>query len=111
MVQALSARYGTAMRFNPEIDFPAHDAYSPAEKVVARWEDSENSVNLVHSRSVNTFGLTVFSKGLDAQVNTALAESARIEKEEAPQREIDRQKKEADDLDVMRQKNKKAFRP
>jgi hypothetical protein len=111
MVQALSARYGAPTRFNPEIDFPAHDAYMPAEKVVARWEDSENSVNLVHSSSLNTFGLAVFSKGLDTQVNAALVAAAKSDQEQAPQREIDRQKKEADDLDAVRQKNKKAFHP
>jgi hypothetical protein len=110
MVQAISAKYGAGMRLYPEIDFPAHDVYAPAEKLFARWDDSETSVSLFHS-SLHAFGLAVFFKGLDAQANAAIAESARLAKEEAPQRELDRQKKEVDDLDVTRQKNKKVFRP
>jgi hypothetical protein len=111
MVQAVSARYGTAMRLYPEIDLPAHDVYAPPEKVVARWEDSQNSVNLFHSASLHCFGLAVFSKQLDAKAQADMAESAKLEKEAAPQREIDRQKKEVDDLDLARQKNKKTFQP
>ena len=38
-------------------------------------------------------------------------EAAKQQKEDAPQKEIDRAKKEADDLEVAREKNVKAFRP
>ena len=39
------------------------------------------------------------------------SESVKLEKQEAPQKEIERQQKEADDLEVARQKNRKIFLP
>ena len=53
----------------------------------------------------------MFSKELDTQVRAALAESIKLEGQEDSQREIERQKKEADNLEVARQKNRKTFRP
>lgn len=111
MVKAISARYGAGVRLYPEIDFPSHDVYSSPEKVIARWDDSENSVNFFRSTGAESFGLAVFSKRVNAQAEAAIVESAKLAKEQAPQKEIDRQKKEVDDLDIARQKNIKSFRP
>lgn len=110
MVRAISARYGTGTRLYPEIDFQSNDVYASPEKVVARWEDSQNSVNLLGS-SANSFQLAVFSKRLNAQAEASIAESVKLEKEQAPQKEIDRQKKEADNLEAVRLKNQRTFRP
>ena len=52
-----------------------------------------------------------FSKRRDAQTEPAITESVKLEKQEAPQKEIEVQQKEADDLDVARQKNRITFRP
>jgi len=49
MVKAISARYGVGVRLYPEIDFPSHDVYSSPEKVIAQWDDPQNSVSLFHS--------------------------------------------------------------
>jgi len=111
MVQALSAKYGTATRPGVEISFPTNELYRSTEKVLARWEDSEYSFNLFRSSFLNSFGLVMFSKELDTQVRAALAESIKLEGQEDSQREIERQKKEADNLEVARQKNRKTFRP
>jgi hypothetical protein len=111
MVQALSANYGTATRADVEISFPTNELYRSTEKVIARWEDSQYSFNLFRSSFLNSFGLIMFSKGLDAQVRAALAESIKLEGQEDLQKEIERQKKEADNLEVARQKNRKTFRP
>jgi hypothetical protein len=111
MVKAICARYGPGVRLYPEIDFPSNDGYSSPEKVIARWDDSENSVNFFRSTGPESFGLAVFSKRLNAQAEAAIVESAKLAKEQAPQKEIDRQKKEVDDLDIARQKNIKSFRP
>ena len=110
MVQALSARYGTATRFYPEINFPTNGVYASTETVIARWEDSQNAVNLFRSTIRNSFGLAVFSKRLGAQAETAIAECVKLEKQEAPQKEMDRQKIEDDKLEVARQKNIETFR-
>jgi hypothetical protein len=88
MVQAVSARYGTGMRLYPQ-----------------------SSVALFRANSSNSFGLVVLSKRLDAEAEVAIAESVKLDEEQAPQKEIDRQKKVADDLDTARQKNMKSFRP
>jgi hypothetical protein len=53
----------------------------------------------------------MFSKRLDAQAEAAIAKSLKMEGQEDPQREIDCQKKEADDLEAARQKNLKVFCP
>ena len=111
MVQAISTQYGTATRFYPEINFPTNNVYASPEMIIARWEDSQNSVNLFRSTIRNSFGLAVFSKRLDAQAETAIAECVKLEKQEAPQKEMDRQKKEDDKLEAARQKNIETFRP
>src|SRR5215469_436592 len=110
MVQAISARYGTAKRFYPEIQLLTNDEYAPKETAIARWEDSRTSVDLSRSESLNSFELDVFSRALETKAQAATAESLRLEKQEAPQKEIDRQKSAADKLEVARQKNIKAFR-
>jgi len=128
MVQAVSARYGTATRLYPEVNFfpanyldgstdkvipflPTSDPYRSADRLIARWEDSQNSVNLFRSISRNSFGLAISSKRLDAQAEAAIFEFEKIEKQEAPRLEIAFVKKEADDLATTRQANLKTFRP
>jgi hypothetical protein len=111
MVKAVSAQYGTGTRLYPEINFPTNDVFASPEKIIAHWEDSRNSVNLSYSGSRNSYELTVFSKELDAKAAAAIADSAKLEKEEAPQKEIDRKQKEVDSLELARQTNQKTFRP
>ena len=112
MVKAVSARYGVGTRLYPEINFATNDVFARSEEmIIARWEDSQNAVNLLRSSNMNSFRLAVFSKRLDTEAVAASTESVRLEKQEAPQKEIDRQKKEVDDLALARQKNKTSFRP
>ena len=111
MVEAISAQYGTATRPDVEISFPTNELYRSTEKVIARLEESQYSFNLFRSSYLNTFGLVMFSKRLDTQVRAALAESINLGGQEDPQREIERQKKEADKLEVAREENRKTFRP
>ncbi len=111
MVQAISAKYGTATRPAAEISFPTNELYRSTEKVIARWEDSQYSINLFRSSLLNSFGLVMFSKRLDGQAEAAIAESVKLGGKEDPQKEIERQKKEADNLEVARQKNRETFRP
>ena len=111
MVQAISAQYGAATRPDAQISFPTNELYRSTEKVIARWEDSQYSINLFRSSFLNSFGLVMFSKRLDAQVEAAIAKAVQLEQQEAPQAEAARVKKEADDLEVARQKNRKIFRP
>jgi hypothetical protein len=85
--------------------------YEPRDTVIARWDDPQNSVSLIHSGIRESFELVVLSKRLDAEARAASIESVRLDQEEAPQKEIDRKKKEVDDLEVAREANQKTFRP
>ena len=111
MVQAISARYGTATRLYPEIKLLKNDVYTSTETVIARWEDSQNSVGLLASSNQTSFGLAMFSKRLDAQAKAAIIESEKLEKQESPRVDIGRLKKDADELGVARQINQKTFHP
>src|SRR5580658_5396721 len=109
MVNAISARYGTGIKLYPEISLPRNDTYDPQDKIIAQWDDSSDSVSLFRSSGLNSYGLTLFSKQLDAQAKSAIAQSDRLDKQEAPQKEIDQKQQEVDDLEAARQKNMKAF--
>ena len=111
MVQAISAQYGTATRPDAQISFPTNELYRSKEKVIARWEDSQYSINLFRSSFLNSFGLVMFSKRLDGEAEAAIAEAVELERQKAPQTEVARMKKEADNLEVARQMNRKIFRP
>ena len=111
MVKSISATYGPAANAVPQVDFAINDRYDMQEKPVASWEDSQYSFNLVRSSFTDRFGLSIYSKRVDAQAELAIAEAVKLDKQEEPQREADRQKKDADDLEVTRQKNQKSFRP
>ncbi len=115
MVEAISAKYGTATKPAAEITFSSSQVYNDSEKVIARWEDAQYSVNLFRSSYQPTFGMLVFSKRLDALARAAIVEAIRVDEQEAPQREADRQKKQAEDEHAAQEKarlvNKVAFRP
>jgi hypothetical protein len=119
MVQAISVRYGTATWAATKVNFfptnyldgstdkvipffPTSDPDRLADRVIARWEDSQNAVTLLRSSNLNSFRLAISSKQLDAQAEASTIESVKLENEEASQKEIDRQKKEADNLEVAR---------
>ena len=111
VIRVVSAKYGVATRPVARVDFPMNPSYDATAKVIARWEDSEYSLNLIRPSGSDTFALLMFDKGLDAQATVSIAESVELERQEAPQKEAERAKKEADDLEVDRQKNIKTFRP
>ena len=111
MVKSISAKYGSATSVKPEVDSATNERYDMRQKPVATWEDSRYSFNLVRSSFSGGFELVIYSKRLNAEAEVALAEAVKVEKEEEPQREAERQKKETGDLEATRQKNQKGFRP
>jgi hypothetical protein len=111
MIRVVSAKYGVATRpVATVINFPMNPSYKATERVIARWEDSQYSLNLVRSH-VDTFAIVMFTKQLDAQAGISIAQSVKLEQQEAPQKEAARVKKGADDLELDRQKNIKTLRP
>lgn len=107
----MSAKYGVATRPLGSVDFPTNPSYDATQKVIARWEDSEYSLNLIRPSGLDIFAIVMFDKPLDAQASASIAESVQLEEQEARQKEAERAKKVADDLEVDRQKNIKTLRP
>ena len=113
MIAALSPAYGTASKSSAEIVFPS--MYNETVGVLARWEDAESSVNLVRSAYNPTYGVILFSRKVDALAQADIVRAVTLEQEEAPLRESQRQKKEAEatrvELEKARLANKGSFRP
>ena len=113
MVEAISAIYGIAAR--PPGETAVVSALQGNMNVVARWEDSQYLCNLLHPADEQVFYLVLSSKRLDALVGPAIVEAARIEAQEAPQKELDLRKKQAEDLLLQIEKarlaNKATFHP
>jgi hypothetical protein len=123
IVESVSAKYGTATTPVAEIILSSTQFYNGGEKIIsdrtekiiARWEDTQFSFNLFQPSYLSTFGMVMYSKRLDALARTAIFESVRLDKQEAPRREIERQKKKDEETrarqEKARQANKAPFRP
>jgi hypothetical protein len=111
MVKSISARYGPATIVAPELDSVTDGQYNSKQKPVASWEDADYSLSLVRSSYNDVLGLVAFSKRANAQAELAIAEAVKLDEQEGPKKEAERQKKQIDDLEVARQKNQKSFRP
>lgn len=116
MVEAISTERGVASTLaGRTITFSSTQVYNDNETVIARWEDAQYSFNLYRSSYEPTFGMVVFSKRLDILARAAVATAIRLDDEEAPQRETDRQntaaREERIDLEKARALNKPTFRP
>ena len=116
MVEAISTKYGPVTRPAARVIlFSSSQVYNDSENVIARWEDAQYSLNLFRSSYQPTFGLLVFSKRLDSLAQAAIVEAIRLDEQEAPQREIERQKRQSEEKRAEQEKarlvNKVAFRP
>ena len=113
VIEAISATYGMATK--PAAEIAYHSNYAEAAPVLARWEDSEYSYDLVRTGDRASFALVLYSKRLETLARAAIVESARLDAQDAPQRELDKQKKRDDEerlaLDKARSVNKPNFRP
>jgi len=116
MIDAISDAYGPPAQAvgkrKPALTFDIDGEFSTP---VAHWDGADYAVVLYRSSYDTAFRLIVTSPRLDALARTAEAESLRLDAREAPQREIDRQKKEAEDTRASQAKsrlaNKATFRP
>jgi hypothetical protein len=116
MVEAISAQYGPATRPAAKIIlFSSFYSYNDSEEVIARWEDSQYSFNLFRSSYRPTFGMLGYSKQLDPLAQAAILKAIQLDEQEAPQREIERQKKEDEETRAAAEKARPAhkadFRP
>ncbi len=116
LIESISAKYGAPSLPAATItSSSSSQVYSDSEKVIARWEDPQYSVNLFRFSYQSTFGLLIFSKPLDGLAQKAILEAIRLNQQEAPQREIDRQNKQEEEKRAAERKarpaNKAGFRP
>ena len=111
LVKSISAKYGPATNIMLEIDSAKNDRYDVRQRPIATWQDAQYSFNLVRSSYTDHLGLVIYSKRVNAEAELAIVEAVKLDEQEAPQREAERQKKQMDDLEVARQKNRKMFRP
>ena len=111
MVKSVSVKYGPATIVAPEVDSATDGRYNSKQQPVASWEDAQYSFSLVRSSYNDVLGLVAFSKLANAQAELASAEAVKLDAQEGPKRETERQKKQVDDLEVARQRNQKSFRP
>lgn len=111
MVKSISAKYGPATSVESEIDPVMNARYNMTQKSLASWEDSQYSFDLVRPSFTNRFGLVIYSKRVNAEAEIGIAEAAKLDEQERPEKEANQKKKEADDLEAARQKNRKTFHP
>jgi len=113
MIEGISAIYGPASRPTAEIIY--HSNYAEVAKVLARWEDSGYSYNLVRTGDQSSFAMILCSKRLDVLAQAAIVEGVRLDAQEAPAREIAKEKDRAEAARLVSEKarseNKPNFRP
>ncbi len=110
MVSSISEKYGPATSVESEVDPALKELYNLKPGPIASWNDSQYSLDLVRVFS-ERFGLAIYSKQLNAEVELATAEAVKLEELERPEKEAGERKKEAADLEVTREKNQQSFRP
>ncbi len=114
MVEAISQTYGVATHTTPSAKASA-GRYSDEEQVLAQWHDAKHHFDLIRSSYGGRYSLAGLLKRLEEPAARALAEAARLDNNEAPQREIDRIAAQAEsdrvNLDNARVANKPKFRP
>jgi hypothetical protein len=111
LIKTVSAKYGPPASVLPEPAVTVNIGYDMQQKTVASWQDSLYCLDLVRTATSDRFGLLIYSKRVNAEAALGLVEAARLEKEQAPAREAERQKKQTDALELTRQQNQKSFRP
>lgn len=116
VIESISATYGVALLQDARTSRRGVPDDVPLETtVVAQWEDAASLLTLMRSTYPAQYQIALISKALDARARAAITEALRLDTQEAPQRELDQRKQEAEDADVASSKarvvNKVAFRP
>ena len=117
LIDAISATYGVPVLQATSLRTNAPKVWAPpdGDSVVARWSDADTSVTLVRGSYPKTLRLIMAVKATESLAQNAAAEAARLDHEEAPQREIERVNKIAEDGRVAAENarvvNKPLFKP
>jgi hypothetical protein len=111
LIKTISAKYGPPGSVALEPAATLNVGYDMQQRTIASWQDSDCSLNLVRTSTSGRFGLLIYSKRVNAEAELGLLEATKLEKEQAPAREAERQKKQIDASELIRQQNQKSFRP
>jgi hypothetical protein len=116
VIEPLSAIYGVPLLRHARAAGTVLPADVLAEAtVVAQWEDANALLMLTRSTYSPQLQLVLISKTLNERARAAIKEALRLDRQEAPQRELDQRKKEAADARMAGEKarvvNKAAFKP
>ena len=115
LIDTISATYGVPVLRYAKAGGTAAGAEYQDSTVVATWENATSLLTLARGSFSPQFQLVLTSKALETRARNAIAEAARLDTQEAPQREADQRKKEVSDAHAAGQKarvvNKPAFRP
>jgi hypothetical protein len=115
LIDAITNTYGPASTPLPGVTPTVPARYSVPDTPVAVWGDSEYVVTLLRVAYPETYRLVLAHARLEQLARVASVAAVRLDAEEAPQREIERRKRLADEAEVAREKargeNKPLFRP
>ena len=109
MVEAISRTYGTATR--PKVEIAFHSNYGEVAPVIARWMNTEYSYDLVRTGDQSSFAMVLYSKRLDALAQASIVQAVRLEAQDAPRREMERQKSRENDERAIAEKARSINRP
>jgi hypothetical protein len=116
MIEAVSAVYGVPVKRLPGGVRVASQVEAESGDPVARWGNADCTIVLYHTLSYGrSFRLILTDVALDGQARKASTQALRLDEQDAPRREIARQKKELDDSRTAaaraRVVNKAIFKP
>jgi hypothetical protein len=114
IVAAISTTYGPAVKAPPRLNPPAVQ-YGDPEMLLATWGDAESRLALFRASYPVKYRLTIESTHVARLAQVALVEAVRLDAREAPQRELERRQKEADNEKAAQEEAKRlnlpGFRP
>src|SRR5271154_2049132 len=85
MEKSISAKYGAPTTIASASDQAATDPYSGKETVVASWQDTQYSFNLVRSPFPHRFRPNIFPKRPNPEAELALVQTLKPKKQTHPQ--------------------------
>jgi len=81
------------------------------QSIAAKYGPPIDPVTEIDLSTGQRFTLIMYSLQTNAAADEAIAKAIKLEEQQGPQKEADRQKKEADELALARLKNLQSFRP
>jgi hypothetical protein len=116
MIEAISAIYGTGLKSTRGSGRVLSQVEIESGSPVARWADGKRAVALYRTSSYrDVYRLIVTDTAAADLARKGATQALRLDEQQAPQREIARQKKERDDARIAsekaRRENKDLFKP